>query len=208
MSVATLPPRSSQSSEQPREEAWPGWLVPPEEGYFAEDLDRLPGLPPHTELLNGSLVFVSPQASWHDLVIFELRTAIKQQLPEEWRVRGQFTVRLGPRDRPEPDVLVVAAAAVKNDETTWVGPRDVRLVVEVESPESRIRVREIKFAKYAEAGIPNYWRIRRDFEDRSLPVTHLYELAESGRYEEIAVQSGHISASIPFSLSIDLTDLD
>ncbi len=33
------------------------WYVPPEEGFHAEDLDRIPELPPHTELIDGSLVF-------------------------------------------------------------------------------------------------------------------------------------------------------
>lgn len=32
------------------------WPRPPEGGYVAEDLDRLPNLPPHTELIDGSLV--------------------------------------------------------------------------------------------------------------------------------------------------------
>lgn len=35
--------------------------IPPEDGYFAEDLDLIPDLPPHTELIDGSLVIVSPQ---------------------------------------------------------------------------------------------------------------------------------------------------
>ena len=39
----------------------PSWPVPPVGGWTADDLDRLPNLPPHTELIDGSLVFVSPQ---------------------------------------------------------------------------------------------------------------------------------------------------
>lgn len=31
------------------------WPVPPEGGWTADDLDRIPGLPPHTELIDGSL---------------------------------------------------------------------------------------------------------------------------------------------------------
>jgi hypothetical protein len=37
------------------------WPIPPEGGYFAEDLDTIPDLPPHTELIDGSLVFVAAQ---------------------------------------------------------------------------------------------------------------------------------------------------
>lgn len=35
--------------------------VPPPQGWVAEDLDQLPDLPRHTELIDGSLVFVRPQ---------------------------------------------------------------------------------------------------------------------------------------------------
>lgn len=37
------------------------WRVPPREGCTVEDLLTLPDLPPHTELIDGSLVFVRPQ---------------------------------------------------------------------------------------------------------------------------------------------------
>jgi len=46
----------------------PDWVMPPPEGFTAEDLDRLADLPPHTELIDGSLVFVSPQASFHSVI--------------------------------------------------------------------------------------------------------------------------------------------
>lgn len=32
------------------------WPVPPQDGYTVDDLFTLPDLPPHTELLDGSLV--------------------------------------------------------------------------------------------------------------------------------------------------------
>ncbi|MFE5873565.1 hypothetical protein ACFQ6V_33630, partial [Streptomyces roseifaciens] len=39
--------------------------VPPPGGWTADDLDRLPNLPRHTELIDGSLVFASPQTAFH-----------------------------------------------------------------------------------------------------------------------------------------------
>lgn len=41
------------------------WPIPPEGGWTSDDLDRIPGLPPHTELIDGSLVFMSPQRKFH-----------------------------------------------------------------------------------------------------------------------------------------------
>jgi hypothetical protein len=43
------------------------WPEPPPDGYTVDDLFSLPDLPPHTELIDGSLVFVSPQRSFHTL---------------------------------------------------------------------------------------------------------------------------------------------
>lgn len=40
---------------------WPRRLIPPADGFTADDLDRLPDLPSHTQLLDGNLVFVHPQ---------------------------------------------------------------------------------------------------------------------------------------------------
>ena len=47
--------------------ALPDWMRQPRaEGWFAEDLDRLPEAPRHTELIDGALVFLmSPQRSRH-----------------------------------------------------------------------------------------------------------------------------------------------
>ncbi|CAM5393723.1 hypothetical protein SCYAM73S_07744 [Streptomyces cyaneofuscatus] len=45
------------------------WPVPPQDGYTVDDLFTLPDLPPHTELIDGSLVFVSPQRKFHSTAI-------------------------------------------------------------------------------------------------------------------------------------------
>lgn len=119
---------------------------------------------------------------------------LREQLPEAWTVFQTFTVRLGPRDRPEPDL-------------TWFAPEEVRLVIEVESPESELRDREVKYAKYAEAGIEHYWRIGHDAEDWDLPEVHLYRLEQIGCYHEASIQRGRVMAHIPFLVDVDLTDL-
>ncbi|WP_030161983.1 hypothetical protein [Streptomyces sp. NRRL S-244] len=41
------------------------WPIPPTAGWTGDDLDLLPDLPPHTELIDGSLVFRSPQTLFH-----------------------------------------------------------------------------------------------------------------------------------------------
>lgn len=58
--------------------ALPDRMRPPRaEGWFAEDLDRLPEAPRHTELIDGALVFMlSPQRSWHGRLVAALTTAL------------------------------------------------------------------------------------------------------------------------------------
>ncbi|WP_220136175.1 Uma2 family endonuclease [Nocardia gipuzkoensis] len=90
-------------------ERFPRWLRPPPGGFVAEDLDRLPDLPPHTELIDGSLVFGSPQAKFHMLVISLLDSVLRRLAPEHLRVRREMTVTLGRDQRPEPDLIVIHA---------------------------------------------------------------------------------------------------
>ncbi|MEA3530216.1 Uma2 family endonuclease [Nocardia implantans] len=123
-------------------EPFPQWLRPPPGGFAAEDLDRLPDLPPHTELIDGSLVFASPQAQFHMLVITLLDSALRRLAPPQLRVRREMTVTLGRDQRPEPDIVVIHAESVGGPELTTYRADDVVLAAEVVSAESRTRDRE------------------------------------------------------------------
>lgn len=116
-------------------DAPPTWLAPPG-GYTAEKFLAMRGLPKHTELIDGGLVFVSPQRKWHRRVVDMLRGQLRAQLPDSVRADREMAVRLNDRQMPEPDVLVVSAAAYVRDEP------------------------------YAKAGIPNYWRVERGDGDQ------------------------------------------
>lgn len=183
----------------------PDWLQPPAGGFTADDLDRIPELPPHTELIDGSLVFVSPQKSFHSVVVDLLVSALRLTLPPELRVRREMSVVLGRRQRPEPDLVVVAAAAVGTQETCY-DPEAVRLAVEVVSPESEERDRERKPQLYARAGIPHFWRVE---EDGGRPVVYVYELdpATSG-YVATGVHRERVKLTVPCPIDVDLADAD
>jgi hypothetical protein len=72
--------------------ALPDWMRPPRaEGWFAEDLDRLPEAPRHTELIAGALVFmVSPQRSWHGRLVTALTTTRSASTPATAPSRTSF----------------------------------------------------------------------------------------------------------------------
>ncbi|WP_236655393.1 Uma2 family endonuclease [Streptacidiphilus carbonis] len=179
------------------------WPVPPRDGWTADDLDRLPNLPPHTELLDGSLVFMSPQTAFHDRAMLLLQLGLFRTAPEELDVRREMTVTLGPRNRPEPDLLVIKAEALTSSEQTSFVPGDVVLAVEVVSPDSEARDLDIKPVKYAKAGIAHFWRVENE---GGLPVVHVFELEQATRsYVAMGIFREHLTLQVPFPIDIDLT---
>ena len=182
------------------------WFVPPEEGFTAEDLDRIPELPRHTELIDGSLVFVSPQAYFHMVTLAVLEMVLRRLAPADRRVCREMTVTLGPQQRLEPDILVVHAEAVIGPDLTTFQPGDVDLVVEVVSRASEVRDRERKPQLYAKAGIPHFWRVENTGGG---PTVYVYELdTVTGAYTPTGIYHDRLKLSVPFDIDIDLTEID
>lgn len=184
----------------------PDWLIPPVVGFVADDLDRLPDLPPHTELIDGSLVFVSPQKLVHTLTLYLLERGLRRTAPERFRVRREMTVVLGARQRPEPDLLVVHAESESGTEVTSYRATDVELAVEVVSPDSELRDRERKPQLYSRAGIPHFWRVENS--GGKLTV-YVYELdPATGVYAVTGIHHERLTLSVPFDIEIDLTEIE
>lgn len=182
------------------------WARPPKGGWTADDLDRLPNLPPHTELIDGSLVFVSPQTRFHTRAMRLLEHALLGHVPDGLVVDREMTVKLGKRDRPEPDVVVVHADASTDPKQTWYPPESVVLAVEVVSQDSEQRDRQSKPVKYAAAGIRHFWRVE---ENEGLPVVYVYELDPATQaYALTGIYHEQLKLSVPFDLEIDLTGID
>ncbi|GGR16943.1 Uma2 family endonuclease [Streptomyces netropsis] len=79
------------------------------------------------------------------------------------------------------------------------------LAVEVVSPESAHRDRTVKLRKYAEAGIPHYWRVE---EVEGAPVVHVYELdGPTRQYAPAGIFRGTLKRPVPFDIGIDLDTL-
>lgn len=182
------------------------WPRPPAGGWTADDLDKLPNLPPHTELIDGSLVLVSPQTNFHSRAIRLLDNTLLDQVPDELDVIREMTIKLNKRNRPEPDVLVFRAGADTGPTQTWYRPEDVVIAVEVVSEDSEDRDREVKPRKYAEAGIPYYWRVE---ENEGLPVVYVYELDPATKaYGLTGIFHDKLTLTVPFSIDIDLTAIN
>ncbi|MFD8911367.1 Uma2 family endonuclease [Streptomyces sp. NPDC059575] len=193
---------------EPVAEPTPRWPVPPADGWSVDDLFTLPDLPPHTELIDGSLVFVSPQRRSHANVIDLLVTGLRQNLPGEFKVGREMTVLLDKRNGPELDVSVILSEAVFGPDQAIFEAKDVVLAIEVVSPESKSRDRTTKPHKYARAGIENFWRVEQNGRT-GRPVVHVYELDPVTRaYIHTDMHRDHIKVDKPYLIDIDLTAID
>jgi Uma2 family endonuclease len=184
----------------------PDWAVPPPAGFTADDLDRIPDLPAHTELIDGSLIFVSPQARFHTLTLDLLVDGLRRTAPGELRVRREMSVILGRRQRPEPDLVVVRAETDTGPEQTAYQASDVVLAVEVVSADSEVRDRERKPELYAAAGIVHFWRVENV---SGRPTVYVFELEPATRcYAPTGIYHDRLKLSLPFEIDIDLTGID
>ncbi|MFL6113469.1 MAG: Uma2 family endonuclease, partial [Catenulispora sp.] len=61
-------------------------------------MDRIPDLPRHTELIDGNLIFASPQALFHYLATVAIKSALRQVVPSHLFMT---------REASEPGVRVV-----------------------------------------------------------------------------------------------------
>ncbi|WP_018654665.1 Uma2 family endonuclease [Actinomadura flavalba] len=194
-----IPDPGSRDAKRPS----PGLHLPPG-GWTAEDLDGLPG-PGRWELIDGTLLPIAPQTRWHSRVSTRLANEIEGYAPEGVEIDLRLTVRLGARQRPEPDIVVYRQTVPDDDgDRTFLLPEEVLLVVEVVTPESEIRDRLTKPARYASAGIPHFWRVEND---AGRPVVHVFGEAAAGAYVPVAIHRGTMKLDLPFSLEIELRTL-
>ncbi len=169
-----------------------GWTV--DDLYDLPDDDHL-----HYELVDGALLMTPAPVLRHDYAASALVTLLTGVLDPQWRALAGGGVRFDSRNYRQPDVLVIARAAL---DKKLAAPADVLLVVEVMSPSSVSNDRVSKPAQYAGAGIPHFWRL----ESKAVPVLITHALArdayrETGRFtEEVVIDA-------PVELRFRLADL-
>jgi Uma2 family endonuclease len=183
----------------------PTWPTPPEGGWTADDLDRLPNLPPHTELIDGSLVFGSPQTLFHSRAVSFFEWQLQSLAPAEFEVIREFTIDIDRQNRPEPDVIVVSGDVVEDSEQTRFPAEAVLLAIEVVSADSVSRDRETKPLKYARAKIPHYWRVENE---KGRAAVHAFELEPTTRaYASVGIFRERMKLEAPFPVDLDLTQI-
>ncbi|MET7273984.1 Uma2 family endonuclease [Streptomyces flaveolus] len=184
------------------EALFPDWPIPPDKGWTADDLDRLPHLPPHTQLIDAGLVFPCPQSVFHERATSFFGRQLSATAAQGLDVLCRFSIDVDRQNRLEPDVLVLEEEALASPDQTRVPAAAVVLTVEVVSPDSVSRDRETKPLKYARAGIAHYWRVENE---KGLVVVHAFELEPTtGAYASVGIFRERMKVSAPFPLDLDL----
>jgi Uma2 family endonuclease len=135
------------------------------------------------EWANGEVIVLTPASERHQALKGFLEAVINIYVEQRGlgRVLGApFQMKTGPElPGREPDILFIAKENLARLKRNYLdGPAD--LVVEIVSPESRLRDRGEKFAEYEMGGVKEYWLI-----DPERKEADFYLLDERGRYRRV-----------------------
>jgi Uma2 family endonuclease len=130
------------------------------------------------ELSDGNLEVLDLPTDFHQLILLRLSTALHLFVLANKLGHVRFAplpVRLWRGKIREPDLIFMSTAHASRISEYWGVPD---LAVEIISPGSAYKDREIKREEYAKAGIPEYWII--DTEAKTVDVMRgsNYELVE------------------------------
>ena len=115
------------------------------------------------ELVEGLLSIMPNPYSWHQHAAAQLTHRVNDQLTRDLSGLSEVEVVITelPLTIRTPDVIVIPTAVYERNPPR-VASVDVLLAVEILSDGTRKLDRILKFAEYAEAGIPQYWIVDLD----------------------------------------------
>ena len=141
------------------------YMAKPQGEYTREDLEAFP-VDACVELIDGVLYDMSGATHEHQLITFNIGFQLKKHVIQN---KGTCSVTVAPCDvhlqaddsktAVQPDVFVVCDKS-KISRKNIEGAPD--LVVEVLSPSTKKKDYTIKFLKYSEAGVREYWLVDPD----------------------------------------------
>jgi Uma2 family endonuclease len=154
------------------------------------------------ELVEGLVVMAPMPRFWHQTGSAILTVRLNEQLPPELSAGPAVEVVLSeePPTVRVPDVVVARSRAAEGNPAR-IGATDVLLAIEVLSDGTRRVDRVLKFAEYADAGIPQYWII-----DLGTPTTLLAYTLVDGDYQLSGEHSGPTHLTLdghPITVDLD-----
>lgn len=130
-----------------------------------QTIDELLALPEdgrRHELLDGEHVVTPAPRRPHQRAVMEFAAALRVALADREDLEvlsSPADIRLGPRTLVQPDLFIVRRGTADD---SWEGAGVPFLVVEVLSPSTAARDRNVKRRLYLEAGVEEYWIVDLD----------------------------------------------
>jgi Uma2 family endonuclease len=154
------------------------------------------------ELLEGTIITMSPQNSPHAGTVHRLLFVLSRVLGSTAHVRVQAPIVLNDWSEPEPDIAVCQPDQFDYTRGHPQAPQ-VSLVIEV-ADTSLAYDRTQKARAYAFSEIPEYWVV--NLVDRSIEVSTVPNAA-AGRYEQQTLASEGEQLSLPGGQTVAVADI-
>ena len=177
--------------------------LPEEKLYTIEDIYHLPD-GERAELIDGRIYYMSPPSRRHQKITGWLYQKIANYISQKGGVcevyAAPFAVFLNENhaDYVEPDISVICDPE-RLDDRGCCGAPD--WIIEVVSPGSRRMDYSVKFFKYQEAGVREYWLVDPDknritvwnFENSSTEEYTFSDAAAAGIYDDLTIDFSEVS---------------
>jgi len=173
-------------------------VAPPAGGEWTVDLlDQIPDDNLKYEILDGILLVSPAPGPRHQRAILRLAMIINDRCPSDHEVfLSPLDWRPDSRTNLQPDLLVVAKDRIGEKNII----QNPAIVVEVLSPSSRRYDRLLKFGRYADAGIAQYWIV-----DPDRPSVEVYDLDNTGAYRLSGSTDGDATLTVAGPLAVTVT---
>jgi Uma2 family endonuclease len=118
------------------------------------------------ELINGQIITISPQRSFHAAAIRRADRLFSKLFKENVIVQKQLPIIVNDFSQPEPDIAIVKYDPLDYDDR-HPDATEVYLIIEIADTTLKTDL-EVKRQLYASANIPEYWVL--DLKQRQLHV--------------------------------------
>jgi Uma2 family endonuclease len=167
--------------------------------WTVDDLETLPDDGLRYELLDGTLIVSPAPVPRHQRALLRLAILLTNSCPADHEV---FVAPLDwqpdRRTSLEPDLLIVRKDRIGEKNIT----QTPAIVIEVLSPGTARIDKMLKFSRYQEGGIEQYWIM-----DPRVPSIEVYQLAD-GAYQLLAQGSGTDAVPVAGPLTVTVVPLD
>ena len=165
-----------------------------ESGVLTED-DRV-------ELIDGEIINMSPIGPRHTASVKRLIAFLSRKISRFALIGAQDPIHLNQYSAPQPDISILKP---RDDFYASGHPEPADILVAIEVADSSVDYdRQVKFPRYAQAGIPEAWLV-----DLVNDRIEIYALPNEGVYQEIRIVLRHqniVSRTLP-QLKLKASDI-